>query len=233
MSASRKWIEADAYVFDIDGTLLHAHGGAHYNSFHAVLHKYFGLTCKIDGVPLHGNTDTGILRAVLAREGVPAHELDAKREAVFAEMCAEVEKNRDQVRSELCPGVSQLLAHLRTRGKLLGLATGNLERIGWIKVEAATIRDYFTFGAFSDGHETRVDIFRDAICQVRSRLGAAASVCFVGDTIHDISAAQALNAPVIAVATGVFNAEQLAELGPDVCARDCEDLLAHIPAERG
>ena len=31
MPAEKKWIEADAYVFDIDGTLLNAFGGAHYN----------------------------------------------------------------------------------------------------------------------------------------------------------------------------------------------------------
>ncbi len=229
MSAPRKWIEADAYVFDIDGTLLHAYGGAHYNSFHSALEKHFALTCKIDGVPLHGNTDTGILRAVLAREGVAADQFDLKREAVFADMCAEVEKNRDQVRSELCPGISQLLAALKRRGKLLGVATGNLERIGWIKVEAAGVRDHFTFGAFSDGHETRTEIFRDAIEQVRKRLGGSASVCFVGDTVHDVTAAKALNAPVIAVATGIFTCEQLSESGPEVCVQSCEELLQHIP----
>jgi phosphoglycolate phosphatase len=227
--ASRKWIEADAYVFDIDGTLLNAFGGAHYNSFHSALQKHFGLQCKIDGVPLHGNTDTGILRAVLAREGVAPAEFDAKREAVFAEMCDEVEKNRAQVRSELCPGIGQLLARLREADKLLGLATGNLERIGWIKVEAAGVREYFSFGAFSDGHETRVDIFRDAIRQVKQRLGGSAVTCFVGDTIHDVTAAQAAGAPIIAVATGIFTSQELAEQQPDVCVKSCEDLLVHIP----
>lgn len=230
MPASRKWIEADAYVFDIDGTLLNAHGGAHYNAFHSALRKHFGLGCKIDGVPLHGNTDTGILRAVLAREGVPAGEFDVKRQAVFAEMCAEVEANRAQVRSELCPGIARLLEELKRRDKLLGLATGNLERIGWIKVEAACVCEYFSFGAFSDGHETREDIFRDAVQQVHSRLGAKAVTCFVGDTPHDVIAARVLGAPVIAVATGIFTCEQLQEHEPDICLKSCEDLLAHIPA---
>jgi len=62
-----KWIDTDAYLFDIDGTLLNAYGGAHYNAFHSALKKSFDLDCKIDGVQMHGNTDIGILRAVLAR----------------------------------------------------------------------------------------------------------------------------------------------------------------------
>ena len=232
MPASAKWIEADAYVFDIDGTLLNAYGGAHYNAFHSALKKHFNLGCKIDGVPLHGNTDTGILRAVLAREGVPAGEFDAKRNAVFEQMCAAVEANREHVRTELCPGIVPLLEELERRKKLLGLATGNLERIGWIKVEAARVRKYFSFGAFSDGHETREDIFRDAVRQVHARLGTEARTCFVGDTPHDVTAARAIGAPVIAVATGIFSCEQLQEHEPDVCLTNCEGLLAHIPSAR-
>src|SRR5437868_13820779 len=88
------WIDADAYVFDIDGTLLNAYGGAHYNAFHSALKEHFGLECKIDGVPLHGNTDTGILRAVLAREGIDREDFHRKRAAVFSHMCDEVERNR-------------------------------------------------------------------------------------------------------------------------------------------
>lgn len=230
MPESRKWIEADAYVFDIDGTLLNAYGGAHYNAFHSALKEHFGLECKIDGVPLHGNTDTGILRAVLAREGFQDSHFDAKRQAMFSHMCAEVEENRHLVRAEICPGIAELLEHLKHRKKLLGVATGNLERIGWIKIEAAGLRDYFSFGAFSDYHETREDIFRDAISRIRGVLGKDAATCFVGDTPHDIDAARKLSVPVIAVATGIFSAEQLAEHTPDVCLTNCQDLLVKMAA---
>jgi phosphoglycolate phosphatase len=226
VSAPAKWIEADAYVFDIDGTLLNAHGGAHYNAFHSALEKHFGLTCKIDGVQLHGNTDIGILRAVLEREGIAGEVFDAKRPVALAQMCAEVERNKHLVRAELCPGIAELIKLLYRNGKLLGLATGNLERIGWIKVEAAGLREYFSFGAFSDRHETRTDIFREAMTLARKDLGANAPICFIGDTPFDVQAARDLGAPVIAVATGIYTAEQLASYQPDVCLNDC----SHLPA---
>jgi phosphoglycolate phosphatase-like HAD superfamily hydrolase len=218
----RKWIEADAYVFDIDGTLLNAYGGAHYSAFHAALEKHFGLKCKIDGVPLHGNTDTGILRAVLAREGLRDSDFDAKRSDVFRHMCDEVERNRDQLRSELCPGITALLEDLYAQKKLLGVATGNLERIGRIKMEAAGVTKYFSFGAFSDHHENREDIFRDALAQVTSKLGTAARSCFVGDTPRDIEAARAVDAPIIAVATGIYSVADLAKHQPDLCLASCD-----------
>ena len=225
-----KWIEADAYIFDIDGTLLNAYGGAHYNAFHAALKKHFDLDCKIDGVPLHGNTDVGIIRAVLAREGLMAGEFDARRQAMLTDMCDEVERNRQQIRAELCPGIPQLLAQLASKKKLLGIATGNLERIGWLKMETAGIKDHFRFGAFSDRHETREDIFRDAAQQARNLGGDAISLCFVGDTPHDVTAARTLGIPCVAVTTGNYTTAQLDEHSPDMCIGCFDEILPYLPA---
>ncbi len=222
---SKHWIDADAYLFDIDGTLLNAHGGAHYNAFHSALKQNFNLTCKIDGVPLHGNTDIGILRAVLRREGLTDADFDAQRTAVLDHMCAEVELNRDQMRAEVCPGILELISLLAAQGKLLGVASGNLERIGWLKIEAAQLRDYFAFGAFTDHCETRVEIFRTGIAEVKRRLGLDASVCIIGDTPSDISAAIVAGVPVIAVATGIHGKEELLKHGPDICVDSCAELL--------
>ena len=70
-----RWDAADAYLFDIDGTLLNSRDGVHYNAFHNALLEFFRVSSSIDGVPLHGNTDRAIIRAVLRREGVPEPEL--------------------------------------------------------------------------------------------------------------------------------------------------------------
>jgi phosphoglycolate phosphatase len=223
------WIDADAYLFDIDGTLLNAYGGAHYNAFHSALKNSFNLDCKIDGVQLHGNTDIGILRAVLAREGLNNGELEAKLSETLEHMCDEVEKNRGQLSAIVCPGIPKLIEALRVQEKLLGVASGNLERIGWLKVEAGNLRKYFSFGAFADHHEKREDIFRNGVAEVKRRLGASATVCIVGDTPFDINAARAAGIPVIAVATGIYTLEQLTEHAPDICVACCTDLLPFIP----
>ena len=224
------WIEADAYLFDIDGTLLNAYGGAHYNAFHSALKHSFNLTCKIDGIPLHGNTDIGILRAVLRREGLTDAHFDAQRNAVIDHMCAQVELNRAQIRAEVCPSIHDLIALLVAQGKLLGVASGNLERIGWLKLEAAGLRSNFTFGVFSDHCETREDIFRTGVSEVQKRLGPTATTCIVGDTPSDISAAKAVGMPVIAVATGIYSKEELLQHAPDICVDSCVELLHRLPS---
>jgi phosphoglycolate phosphatase len=222
------WANADAYLFDIDGTLLNVRDATHYFAFHNAVKKVFGVNSHIDEVPVHGNTDPGILRAVLRREGLADGEIDPRLPDVYRHMCDEVESNVDDIRAELCPSIVELLDRLKAEGKLLGVVSGNLERIAWVKLERAGLRSYFSFGCFSNHAELREHIFRNGIDEARKLRGEAATVCFVGDTPSDIKAAQVLNVPVIALATGIYSADSLAEHGPDACFACGTDLLQHF-----
>src|SRR5512133_3840719 len=61
---------ADAVLFDIDGTLINSRDGVHYHAFHGALRHAWNIEDKIDKVPVHGNTDLGILRAVTERHAI-------------------------------------------------------------------------------------------------------------------------------------------------------------------
>jgi HAD superfamily hydrolase (TIGR01549 family) len=226
MTTKPRWSTADAYLFDIDGTLLNVRDATHYFAFHNAVEKVFGVNSHIDGVPVHGNTDPGILRAVLRREGLSDSDIDARLSDVYRHMCDEVEYKQAEICAELCPSIIEVLTRLKSADKLLGVVSGNLERIAWLKLKRAGLRDYFTFGCFSDHAELREHIFRNGVAQAQHRLGPRATVCFVGDTPADIHAARAVGVPVIALATGIFSAEVLAEHAPDACFPCGTDLLA-------
>ncbi len=218
-------IAADAYLFDIDGTLLNTRDGIHYHAFRHAVYDIFGVDASIDGVPVHGNTDVGILRAALARAGVSAADFQRHLPRLIGHMCNEVEQNAAAIRVEVCPDIPQLLARLHAAGKLLGVVSGNLEPIGWAKIRAAGLRQYFSFGCFSGDHEAREDIFRQGLGEVRRRLGPAATACIIGDTPSDIQAARRVGLPIIAVATGIFPCAELRTLSPDACVACCAELL--------
>jgi phosphoglycolate phosphatase len=221
-----RWDASDAYLFDIDGTLLNSRDAVHYFAFRNAAQSVLGREISLEGLLVHGNTDPGILRAALRRAGLADHAIDEAMAQIVGHMCAEVERNREQLRPELCPSIPELIAWLRAHGKLLGAASGNLETIGWLKLERAGLRDDFAFGSFSFPRESRADIFRHGMALARERLGPAASVTVVGDTPSDIEAARAVGAPVIALATGIFSFSDLMACGPDACFACGDDLLA-------
>lgn len=216
------WQNFDAYLFDIDGTLLNSDDAVHYNAFRLALKKIFGVESRLDNIPVHGNTDIGILRAAVTLAGKHA-DFDSKLATAVDLIRHEVESNKINFRPRLCPAIVQLLESLRSRGKILGVVTGNLETVGWAKLKAASLDSNFSFGAFCDGCETRNEIFRHGVEQARN-LNANA-VCIVGDTPADIAAARANHVPIIAVATGIYSYQELARLHPDLCLRTCVELL--------
>jgi phosphoglycolate phosphatase len=218
------WRNFDAYLFDIDGTLLNSRDAVHYFAFHHAMREVFGRDISIDNVPVHGNTDIGILRAALNQHGFSDDDFKRKLPDVLTIMRTEVDKNVAGMSPELCPNIPALLEALRSADKLLGVTSGNLEFIAWHKLRAAGISDYFAFGSFSDQNELRKDIFAHGVVEARHRLGPDARICFVGDTPSDIQAARVIGAPIIAVATGIYSVEQLQEHSPDACISCCDEL---------
>jgi phosphoglycolate phosphatase-like HAD superfamily hydrolase len=221
-----KWMDSDAYLFDIDGTLLVSRDGVHRNALHRAMREAYGVDTTIDGIAYHGKTDLGILRAALERAGVSSARFEANLLAALEVVCRDVSANANRIAPTVCAAIPEALAELKTAGKLLGLASGNLASVGWLKIEAAGLRDFFSFGCFSDQHESRADIFRQAVIEVQRRLGKSAEVCFIGDTPEDIKAARLANSKIVAVCTGIFGADELASDEPDICVTSCAELLS-------
>lgn len=220
-----RWMNADAYLFDIDGTLLVSRDRVHRNALHQAMREAYGINTTIDGIAYHGKTDLGILRAALQRAGVPDLSFGANLPMALEVVRREVSANVSLLAPIVCSAVPELLAELQAAGKLLGLASGNLESVGWLKVEAAGLHNFFTFGSFCDRHEGRADIFREGVLTAQRRLGESTQVCFVGDTPDDIKAARSVQSQVVAVCTGIFKADELASHEPDACVASCAELL--------
>jgi phosphoglycolate phosphatase len=140
-------------------------------------------------------------------------------------VCREVEANREDIRPQVCPGIRDLLRQLQQQGKLLGVASGNLETVGWHKIDAAGLRPFFSFGFFSDQCEARAGIFQKAMDHVAVVHDQGARVCFIGDTPSDIHAAKAVGAQIVSVASGSFSAEELVAHSPDLCLNTCGELF--------
>jgi len=221
------WDEQDAYLFDIDGTLLRSRDRIHFNSFASSVERVTGFEITLAGILLHGSTDTAILREACHQAGVPHEVLEARTEAILEAMRNTVADRRHEMDLVRMPGVESVLDHLARKGALLGVATGNLEMIGWIKVERAGLREWFRFGGFSDHFPIRAELVAQAARKAREMAGSGASVCVVGDTPRDIEAARANFLSVIAVATEKYSFEELLACQPEVCATSLADLLAH------
>lgn len=195
------------YLFDIDGTLLHARraGG---RAFERVFHQQHGLERACEGVQFGGRTDPSLVDEVfttrLGRRATPDEHV-----AFFAAYLPLMRAELVSGGVEVIDGVRDALAWLAGRPDVvLGVATGNVRGGAEAKLAAAGLDGRFALGGYGCDSHVRAELVAAAIARGRQR-AEVREVVVVGDTVHDISAARACGAIVCAVATGSDPAEAL------------------------
>jgi len=118
---------------------------------------------------------------------------------------------------EVLAGVRELLEALARRDEVVvGLVTGNLEDIAWLKMEGLGIRQYFSvpnFGGFGSDHSERGELVRIAANRAEQLFpGGFRLRAHVGDTPNDIRAAEYGGALAIGVCTGIFSQKELRDV---------------------
>lgn len=226
------WDEQKAYLFDIDGTLLRNRDRTHLEAFYEATRRVLGCELPFDRVMMQGNTDPGILRDAFLLSPMEESLWRPTIEPILAEMRLYMAERHEQMQPVRMAGVEATLAHLAKNGAALGVGTGNLTSIGWLKIEKIGLRHWFSFGGFSDNAMVRADMIAEAAALAREQAGAEATPCVVGDTVADISAARANGLPTIAVATGQQSFATLMEEEPEVCTSSLEALLAYTMEQK-
>ena len=197
------------YLFDIDGTLLHAHGSGR-GAFDAVMHELHGVANASEGIRYGGKTDHAIVDEIfVARLGRPS--TDEERAAFLRAYIPRLRAMLEGGGVEVLAGVVESLEFLAAQQTVqLGIATGNIREGAAAKLEAAQLTSWFAnaVGGYGCDSKIRSELVARAIERGR-QMRDVKEVVVVGDTIHDIAAARACGATVCAVATGADPADKL------------------------
>jgi phosphoglycolate phosphatase-like HAD superfamily hydrolase len=203
-------------LWDIDGTLVNS-GAAGQRALVRATTEWFGGEGDLSSVEIAGRTDRAIALQILEKYGRPktAENVDRFLDRYVALLPDELPKGKGRV----LPGVRELLDDLaRQPDTTLGLLTGNLERGARLKLEHYDLWQFFPFGAFADDHHDRNALGPCALTRAVAHAGCdflPEQVDVIGDTGHDIACGKAFGARTVAVATGSWSRERLAEDEPD------------------
>lgn len=217
------------YLFDIDGTLVHA-GGAGRRAFERALMDRCGHgTPTLGPLRLDGMTDRLIARKALELLGLPFD--DAFCDGILERYVQHLHSEIDGPGYVVLPGVLPLLDALAARGGLVGLCTGNVVEGARLKLRRGGLERYFDWGAsavfgFAADGEEREKLVLAALRRAAARLGRAVpppSAIVIGDTPRDVAAAHHAGCTVLGVATGRYSEEELRACGADHVAATLED----------
>lgn len=207
-------------LFDIDGTLIDA-GGAGQAAMERAVADLFGETRPVQGIPAAGRTDRAIGRDLFEYYSIPATDDNWSRYLdTYYSLLPESLRTRN---GTILPGVLPLIQSLSSHSDVfLGLLTGNFAEGARLKLQHFDLHHHFRVGGYGDVHVHRDDVARDALMAVRTHLPEVRpeEIWVIGDTPSDVQCGRAIGANVLAVATGIFDSDQLAAHGPDLLLDD-------------
>jgi phosphoglycolate phosphatase len=215
-------------LFDIDGTLIRT-GGAGVKAFAKVFATEFGATDGFEKLKFAGRTDFSLVREFFEFHGIAVTPEQFRR--FFERYVFWLDYILMHSDGETCPGVVDFIHQLKAlpQAPLLGLLTGNIRLGAEIKLRHFNLWNVFETGGFADDAEARDDIAAVARARGSQVLGKPLrddEVLVIGDTPLDIRCARAIDAKVLAVATGGSTVEELKTHRPDWAVADLRTIKA-------
>ena len=199
--------------WDIDGTLLTT-GKAGVPAWEAAVREVTGRDFDLSSIRIAGLTDYQI--AVRTFEVIGVEPEAARIERMVRRYEELLPTSLPSKRGTVLPQVREILERLAPRSDVRSyLLTGNTRGGARAKLTYYGLFDFFPDGAFAEDAGARSTIAARAV-ELARRAGPIAdeALFVIGDTPHDVHAANAIGAKTIAVGTGGYSVEELQEHHP-------------------
>ena len=194
--------------WDIDGTLLTT-GKAGVPAWETAVQELTGREFQLSSIRIAGLSDYLIaLRTFELLDLEPTPERIDQLVARYEELLSTTLPQRQ---GRVLPNVREILEHAASRADVRSyLLTGNTRGGARAKLAHYDLWRYFPDGAFAEDTGERASIAARAVALARRNGPLNDERLFViGDTPHDVHAANAIGALTIAVATGGYSREEL------------------------
>jgi len=211
-------------LFDIDKTLL-VGSIFHYTALKNAITEVYGIENPPAVENMQGMTDLKIICSTLTKENMDLKTIKLGLDKCMELMYLNFKEALHKKDLTVLDGVKTLLENLQKLDVNMGLVTGNMEDIAWLKLEKVGLKKYFLFGGFGDKVLKRSGLVKNALEASVAKLGVIdkEKIFLVGDTPRDILGGQKLGVRTVGVATGDFSKDELLLAGAEFIFEDLKD----------
>ncbi len=211
-------------LFDIDKTLL-VGSTVHYTALKNAISEVYGIENPPSVANLQGMTDLKIICATLSQANIDLKTIKSGLDECMEIMYLKFKDALQRKDLKVLDGVKQLLENLQRLEIHMGLVTGNMEAIAYLKLKKVGLKDYFQFGGFGDVAMKRSSLVKKALEASDMSIGILKreNIFLVGDTPRDILGGHKLGVRTVGVATGDFSQDELIIAGADFVIENLKD----------
>lgn len=204
-------------LFDIDGTLLKVDSKYNRSHLRRILDELKIDYPDMETDSFSGRTDHDIFTSFLVN-----HDFDESLYQDYKSRYLDYMKNvllANKERVQRHPNIEEALEFFFEGDFICGLLTGNYAEAANIKLQAADIHHDFSFGAFGEFEKDRNKLPQLALKEVQERYNFTPNTerfLIIGDTPRDVQCAKNAGMKCVAVTTGYYGEDELAEHKPDL-----------------
>lgn len=213
-------------LWDIDGTILLTHKTGRF-TIQQTLEDLFDRTIDISSISFSGKTDPQIFREIFNQNDLAKDNHKEIYATALERYMALMRVNLAKRGVSVLPGVASLISYMADDDSYeLSLLTGNVRPMAFLKLELAGLDQHFSYGAFGSDHEDRDELPAFALDRAHALTGhqfTGKNTIIIGDTPRDILCSKVIGAHAIAVCTGKYSREELADFQPTLLFDDLSD----------
>ena len=196
----------EAYLFDLDGTLIDSIGLI-MSSYRHTMMEHLGE------IPADHAWRSGLgtpLRTQIARFARTEHEVDA----MTSTYVRYTERHHDLM-VVAYPGIREALESLRRTGRKLAIVTSKNRRSMWRGLRLCGLEGFFDAFVTVDDVDAYKPDPAPVVKALESLAASADATVFIGDSPHDVAAGRAAGVKTAAALWGPFSRDELARQDPD------------------
>ncbi len=218
-------------LFDAENTLIRESKDVSQYFFEAIRSSYGVSIDDIDLQKYEGLTVQETLISILEANGMGRDEIYGKHDLFLEELPYAHYNVAGHDKAVLVDGAKGLLDTLHRKGYIIGMASGQLERILRNMFDRAGIKydSYFKFGTYGDASESMSKILETAIdVAAREFKAEKHNITFISNVKAHVMLAQSRGIKAIGVITDQFSRKDLEHVGvPHIVKslKDCGKLL--------
>jgi phosphoglycolate phosphatase-like HAD superfamily hydrolase len=187
------------------------------------IRNIYGTLVEVNLSKYIGMTSQETAEAVLLENGMPKDEIEQKLVRYTEDLFYTYYNVAGHDRQTLFEGAGELLEELSKKGVLIGIATGESEKIARFRIEKAGLSNYFAFGAFAKDGRSAEDIVGKALEKAKSEFSFSGNAALVCSSPNFVSAAKRFGIKSAGIANGKFSGEELKNAGADVATKSLKD----------
>ena len=188
------------------------------------IRNIYGMIVEVDLKKYPGLSSKEVAIEVLREHGLKEDEIDERLDRYLEDLPYSYYNVAWSDKILVMDGAKQFLENLKKKDVVIGIATGEPQRVSKMRLDKVGMSSYFTFGSYAEDGLLLTDILAAAMDKATAEHGLQPDQGFFFSSLpRFVAAAKEVGLYSIGVATGGFGKDELKAAGADEAISSLKD----------